>query len=139
MERLSLLDLEPTKRERWLVYRCLLTEGVLIGNEEEIWSVQAAYRALATMRLCIDAIERLIAIGFSVEETNVKSVVMQVDDLGDVPFVLDEMAHFLVIDSGARHYWQTRLRDEKFPHTCDRCGAAAYIGLNQVECKAGCR
>lgn len=122
-----------------MVYRCLLTEGVLIGNEEEIWSVPAAYRTLVTMRLCIDAIGRLATAGFSVDETNVKSVVMQTDGLDGIPFVLDEMTHFLVDDPGARHYWQTRLHDEKFPHTCDRCGAAAYIGLNQIECKAGCR
>lgn len=134
-----MMDLVPTPRERWLVYRCLLTEGVLLGNEQEIWSVPAAYRALATLRLCIDAIERLAIVGFSVDESNVKSVVMQTDGIDGYPFVLDEMAHYLINDQGARHYWQTRLQDERYPHVCDRCGAAAFVGFLQVECKAGCR
>ena len=28
--------------------------------------------------------------------------------------------------------------DTKYPHKCPRCGAAAYVGLNVVDCKAGC-
>lgn len=134
-----MLDLKPTTSERWHVYRCLLTEGVLIGNEEEIWSSQSAYRTLVTMRLCIDAIERLDTIGFQVSEESVKSIVMQTDDLDGIPFALDEMAHYLVMNDEARFYWQMRLRDDRFPHVCDRCGSAAFIGLNIIECKAGCR
>lgn len=27
----------------------------------------------------------------------------------------------------------------RFPHGCPRCGGPAYIGLNDVDCAAGCR
>lgn len=26
----------------------------------------------------------------------------------------------------------------RYPHTCPRCNAAAYIGFNSVDCSAGC-
>lgn len=27
----------------------------------------------------------------------------------------------------------------RFPHLCPRCGSAAYVGLNEVDCSEGCR
>lgn len=28
--------------------------------------------------------------------------------------------------------------DSKYPHICSTCGAAAYVGLNTVDCSNGC-
>lgn len=28
--------------------------------------------------------------------------------------------------------------NENFPHKCPHCGAAAYVGLNAVDCRAKC-
>lgn len=30
-------------------------------------------------------------------------------------------------------------RRRRYPHDCPRCGKWAYIGLNQIDCVAGCR
>lgn len=31
-----------------------------------------------------------------------------------------------------------KMEADRYPHKCDRCGAPAYIGLNEVDCQAGC-
>lgn len=30
-------------------------------------------------------------------------------------------------------------KSDRFPHTCQRCGQPAYIGLMSTECSGGCR
>lgn len=33
----------------------------------------------------------------------------------------------------------THKQDAEYPDWCPHCGAAAYIGLNKVDCKAQCK
>lgn len=130
----------PSPQERELVGRCLLEQGVLIGSVDEVWTHPNASRALRTLRMCVDAIAELVRGGHGVKASYVKAVVMQTDGLSDFPFALDEVAEFLVEDGRARAYWDVRVPDRRrFPHRCPRCGAAAFVGFNLVDCKAGCR
>jgi hypothetical protein len=128
----------PSSRERYLVYRCLLTQGVLIGDEDEVWTHPSADRALVTLRLCVDAIRMLYRGGHGVQASYLKALVMQEDGLDGMPFALDEMAEFLVEDVEARNYWDSRMADDRWPHVCPFCGGAAYVGYLQVECKGRC-
>lgn len=133
-------EMPPNRKERRLVYRCLLEQGVLIGNEEEVWSVPAAYRALDTLRECVDAICTLIGGRHGLTSSFVKACVMQGDMAGGghAPYVLDEMAEFLVHDGEARAYWEGFVSDALYPHRCPFCGASAFVGFLQVDCKAKC-
>lgn len=117
-----------------------MTEGILIGSVDEIWTHSAAYRALATWRHCMDAMQRLTDHGQGIFASWIKAIVMQ-DVGGDpVPFSLDELAEFMVTDSMARSYWTGCVKDDRFPHRCPLCKtAAAFVGFNQVECRARCR
>lgn len=128
----------PTDWEWKLVARCMLEQHVLFGSFEEIWASPLTWRALGTWRECIDAISLLIGGSHSVKASFVKSCVMQADGISEAPYMLDEVAEFLVEDSEARVYWQAMCADDRFPHRCPHCGAAAYVGFLQVECKAAC-
>lgn len=128
----------PTQKEYRLVARCLLESGLQIGSYEEIWTSTQAWRALGTLRECMDAITLLIGGNHAVKASFVKACVMQADGISETPYVLDEMAEFLVSDDEARQYWQTMTGDDMFPHRCPHCKAAAYVGFLQVECKARC-
>jgi hypothetical protein len=124
-----------------LVYRCLLTQGVMIGSEDDIWkgAPSSAFRALATLRLCISAIGDLTEGRHTVRAGFVKAVVMQTNGLSDSPYCLDEMAEFLMEDAEARSYWDSVMLDDRFPVRCPICKtAAAFVGINSVECKAKC-
>lgn len=128
----------PSAPERRLVARCLLDKGILIGNEEEIWTHQSAWRTLGTFRMCMEAIRMLYRGGHGVQASYVKAIVMQEDGLEGVPFALDEVAEFMLEDPECRMYWDGMLGDRHFPHRCPHCGAAAFIGLKEVWCKARC-
>jgi hypothetical protein len=128
----------PTKIERALVARCLLESGVLIGTVDEIWTHPNAYRAFETWRMCVDAIVELIGGGHGVQSSFVKACVMQFDGLSGVPYALEEVAEFLVTDPVARMYWDGLTLDSHYPHRCPHCRAAAFVGFNQVDCKARC-
>jgi hypothetical protein len=117
----------------------MLQQGLLIGNEEEIWTHQNAWRALGTFRECVDAITLLIGGSHGVEASFVKACVMQAEGLAGTPYALDEIAEFMVTDSECRHYWQTQTNDDRFPDRCPFCGGAGWIGFNLIECKGRCR
>lgn len=114
--------------------------GELIGSQDEIWSHPSAFRALATWRLCIRAIDALIAGKHGVQASFIKTHVMQsVSSLGNmVPFCLDSIAEFMVTDTMARLYWDSLTNDKHYPHRCPHCGAASFVGYLQVDCKARC-
>lgn len=133
--------LDPSKIEKRHVWRAILIQDVMIISEEDLWANHPiAFRALVTMRLCMDAIQRLIDGQHEVNAGFVKAVVMQGDDMdGEVPFMLDEMAEYLMTDEEARRWWQSQIADSRYPHRCPFCSAAAYIGFNQIECRALCR
>ncbi len=128
----------PSPIERRLVARALLTGGVLIGNEDEIWTHSSALRALGTLRMCVEAIGMLYRGGHGIQPSYVKAIVMQEDGLSGAPFALEEVADFLLTDPEARAYWDGLLPDRHFPHRCPHCGAAAFIGFLQVWCKGRC-
>ncbi len=128
----------PSPEEFRLVARCLLESGVLIGSPEEIWTHSSAFRALETLRECVDAIVQLIGGKHGVKASFVKACVMQADGLSEAPFCLDEVAEFLVHDGEARRYWQGHVSDDMYPHRCPVCGAAAFIGFLQIDCKGSC-
>lgn len=116
-----------------------MSEGILIGTVDEIWTHSSATRALRTWRQCITAIQRLSDHGQGIFSSWVKAIVMQ-DAAGMAPFALDEIAEFIVQNPEARVYWQSVLVDDRFPHRCPHCKvSAAFIGFNQVECKSRCR
>jgi hypothetical protein len=129
----------PSPKEWRLVARCLLEEGILIGSYTEIWTDPLPWRVLPTFRECIDAITVLIGGGHGVEPSFVKACVMHSSSDGFVSYFLDEVAEFVVKDPEARAYWETLVTDDRFPHRCPHCPAAAYVGYLQVECKAECR
>lgn len=136
---MSDLGYGPNASERRLIARCLFEGGVLIGSPDEIWSHSDAYRALGTWRECIDAITQLTDGKHMVRASFVKACVMQSEDLnGQVPFELETIADFVTSDSEARHYWDQLMADDRFPGRCPFCGAAAYIGFFQIECKSRC-
>lgn len=135
----GMTEMDPTPAERRLVYRCFLHQMILLGNEEEIWSVPDAWRMLNTLRSCVSGIEALTKVGFPVTPDGVMSATLLQVGVGPEPFHLADMAVHLCEDDEARLYWQTQLNDEKFPHRCPNCGAAAYVGFNQVDCRARCR
>ena len=128
----------PSRIERALVARALLEGAVLIGSPDDIWSSPLAFRALATFRMCVEAITELIGGGHGVQASFVKACVLQMDGLGGVPYALEEMAEFLVSDTVARMYWDGMTCDSRFPHRCPHCSSAAYVGFLQVDCKASC-
>lgn len=97
-----------------------------------------AEQVLGTFRECIDAITTLIGGGHGVRASFVKACVMQADGLGKTPYLLDDVAEFLITDQESRDYWQMMCQDDRFPHKCPQCGAAAFIGFLQIECKAQC-
>lgn len=133
-------DESPSKSERELIGRCLLECGELIADDiDQVWTHPLAYRALKTWRLCVDAITELIGGGHGVQASFVKACVMQTDGLRDAPFLLDEIAEFMIIDGRARKYWDGLTVDKWFPHRCPHCRAAAFIGYLQVDCKARCK
>lgn len=129
----------PTKTERTLVARCLMSAGILIGSEDEIWTHMSAARALQTMRLCVAAIQKLVSSKHGVQAAWIKAVVIQDIGKDPIPFALDEVAEFMVEDRMAREHWNTTVRDDHYPHTCPRCRiSAAFIGFNLIDCKARC-
>lgn len=129
----------PNVLERDHVARFLLTDMILIGSVDEIWTHQTAFRALATWRLCIQAIQRLVAARQSVLPSYVKAVVMQLPDVVDSPFALDEIAEFMVTDERVRRYWDGLVLDRNYPLRCPLCKVgAAYVGMNEVDCKSRC-
>lgn len=128
----------PTRIEKSLVARALMSGGILIGSVDEIWTHPSAFRALSTWRLCMEAITTLIGGGHGVQASFVKACVMQLDDVVDVPFALDEIAEFMIDDPVARMYWNTHVSDPHYSHRCPFCGAAAFIGIVHVDCKARC-
>ena len=139
-----MINLVPTKIERMLVARALCEAGELIGSTDEIWSHPSAFRALATWRLCINAITALIAGKHGVQASFIKSHVMKhtagMSNLGSItPFCLDSIAEFMVTDTMARLYWDSITNDPHYPQRCPRCGAAAFIGYTQIDCKARCK
>lgn len=125
-------------KEYRLVARCILESGILIGSYSDIWTHHYATEVLGTLRECIDAISLLIGGSHSVKASFVKACVMQADGLSKAPLFLDEVAEFLVEDDECRVYWQGMCLDDRFPHRCPHCNAAAFIGFLQVECKAKC-
>ena len=129
----------PSTSERHLVARCLFDSEALIGSEDEIWTHPDAMRALGTFRECIDAITLLIGGKHGVAASFVKACVMQADGITSIPFMLDDVAEFLTTNGEARAYWQSLCQDDRFPHRCPWCGAAAFWGFLQIECKANCR
>lgn len=129
----------PTDWEYRLIARCLIESDVLYGTHREIWTHTSAWRALATWRECIDTITMLIGDSHGVQASFIKACVMQADGISEAPFCLDEIAEFLVNDGEARKYWRVMCQDEMFPHSCPRCGAAAFVGFIQVDCKARCQ
>ena len=113
----------------------------MVGSEDDIWSGAPgpAFRALVTLRMCIEAIRDLVEGKHTVTASFVKAVVMQSDDLVDAPFCLSEMAEFLMNDSEGRDYWTGAMPDDRYPVTCPLCKvSAAYVGANTVECKSKC-
>lgn len=133
-----MIDLTPTRAERMLIAKCLMENGLLIGSESEIWTHPRAFQALGTWRMCVDAITELIGGGHGVQASFVKACVLQTDGLNGVPYALEEVADFLVTDTMARLYWDALVTDRRFPHHCPHCGAAAFVGFLQVDCKARC-
>ena len=129
----------PSHKERRLLARCLLESGVLIGSVDEIWTHGIPWKALPTFRECVESITLLVGGGHAVRAPFVKSCVLQSTRVGFAPFCLDEIAEFLVADGEARDYWDGQVSDDMYPHRCPFCGAAAFIGFNQVECKASCQ
>lgn len=136
-----MINLVPTKTERMLVARALCEAGELIGSPDEIWSHPSAFRALATWRLCINAITALIAGKHGVQASFIKAHAMKsLSGLGDITlFCLDSIAEFLVTDTMARLYWDSLTSDPHYPQRCPHCGAAAFIGYTQIDCKARCK
>ena len=128
----------PSDEERWIVWRCLLESGILIGSIIETWTHRNAWLMLGTLRECIDALMLIIDSGISVHPDTIKVCVMQSEGLDCVPFSLGEMTHFLCENPRARNYWQTFVPDSHYPHKCPKCGFAAFIGFNLVDCKARC-
>jgi hypothetical protein len=120
------------------VARCLIASGELYGDEDDVWTHHVAYRALATWRLCMEAISMLVRGKHAVQASYIKGIVMQEDGLADRPIFLDDIAEWMVEDAEARLYWQSLAPDERFPHRCPHCGSAAYVGFLQVSCKARC-
>ncbi len=131
--------MNPTGHEKKLIAKCLLEAGILIGSPTEIWSHQMAWRALETWRLCVDAITLLIGGRHGVQPSFIKACVMQTEGLKEGPFCLDDIAEFLAADPQARMYWDALTSDDRFPQRCPHCKAAAYVGFNEVDCKARCQ
>lgn len=134
-----MLDIEPTQKEKRLVWRCMNDQDIHYGDQDYIWSQGSAYQLLVTLRLCVESIVHLTNMHNEVTPDFVKTVVIQTNDLEGLPFCLDEMSMFLCIDAEAKSYWSTFCFDGAFPHKCPFCGAAAYIGLRMVDCRAMCR
>ena len=128
----------PSDDEFILIARCLLEQGILIGSHEEIWTHGSAWRALGTWRECVDAITLLAGGNHGIKASFVKACVMQADGIHETPFCLDEIAEFIVNDPDARKHWISMCSDDRYPHRCPRCNAAAFIGFNQVDCRARC-
>lgn len=132
-------DLLPSRAERLLVGRAVMESGLLIAdNIEQVWTHPSAFRALATWRMCIEAIVEIIGEKHSVQASFIKAVVMQTDGLKGYPYALEELADFLVSDTLARLYWDALVGDRHYPHRCPHCSAAAFVGFLQVDCKARC-
>lgn len=128
----------PTKAERHLVYRCLLTRHGLIGDEDDMWASPFAPPVLKALRTCVRAILNLIE---NREGVYASSIKMRVTSWWGTSAVggLDEMADFLVDDREAREYWQGLQPDSRYPHTCPLCGRSpAYVGFLTVECRSKC-
>jgi hypothetical protein len=134
-----MIDLEPSPKEKRIITRCMNEQDVVYGDTEYIWSQPSAYRMLATMRLCLDAIVNLANMHHEVNPSFIVAVVMQTNDMGEPPFGLTEMAEHLCTNTDARAYWVSMMTDGQYPHRCPFCGAAAYIGLRMIECKSECR
>jgi hypothetical protein len=129
----------PSKTERELIARCMMECGELMGdNVDQIWTHHLAYKALVTWRMCIESITDLIGGGHGVQASFVKACVMQTDGLRGTPYLIDEIAEFMLADGRARMYWDSLTVDKWYPHRCPHCRAAAFIGFLQVDCKAGC-
>jgi hypothetical protein len=129
----------PSKAERSLIARCMMECGELIADDEEqVWTHHLPYKALVTWRMCIDAITELIGGGHGVQASFVKACVMQTEGLRDAPYLLDELAEFMIVDGRARKYWDSLTTDKWYPHRCPHCGAAAFVGFLQVDCKGRC-
>jgi hypothetical protein len=58
--------------------------------------------------------------------------------LQGVPYGLEDIAEFMVADTMARLYWTALVSDDRYPHRCPHCNAAAFVGFLQVDCKARC-
>lgn len=122
-----------------LVARCLMESGLLIGDDiDQIWTHPSTFRALATWRMCIDAIVDIIGAKHAVQASFIKACVMQTDGLQSAPFALDDIAEFMVTDVMARLYWDALIGDDHYPHRCPHCGSAAFVGFLQVDCKSRC-
>lgn len=130
---------KPSSEERWIVWKCLMDNGLLIGSLDEVWTHRNAWLLLTTLRECMDAISLIVGAGIAVHSETIKSCVMQSDGMDTAPFGLSYMAEFLYEDNRARTYWQSMTPDDKFPHKCPYCKSAAFIGFNMVDCKAKCK
>lgn len=128
----------PTLGESRVIVKFLIEKEMLGCSPDEVWQHGSAWRLLGTLRECIDAITLLIGGSHSVKASFIQACVMQADGISEVPFFLAELSEFLVEDGEARRFWQGMCTDDRFPHRCPRCGAAAFIGFLQVECKSQC-
>ena len=133
------MTIPPTQEERWIVWRCLLEGGLLIGSIDEVWTHQHAWNTFKTLHECMDALELIINANLSVNAITIRACVLQSDNVSSMPFAMREMSEFLVENDRARNYWQTHIATNMHPHRCPHCGAAAFIGFNLIDCLARCR
>ncbi len=128
----------PSYGERLIVAGAMLESGELIGSLEEIWTHPLAYKCLDSLRLCVVGIQRLVASKQAVDANNIRAVVMYHNGFNVPPYMLDDLAEYLVTNPYGKLHWQQSVPDSMFPHKCPFCQAAAFIGFLQVECKANC-
>lgn len=130
----------PNTEESWIVWNCFLQFGILLGSEEEVWSHQFAFAGLKTMRLLVETIKFFAKENQEISVYNLETYLLKnnVEFNNDQYSYSSEMSDFLIYNPRARVYWQSLLKDDKFPHLCPFCGRAAYIGFMQIECKAKC-
>lgn len=131
-------DDSPSYGEKLIVAGAMLECGELIGSLEEIWTHPLAYKCLDTLRLCVSGIQKLVGSKQAVDANNIRAVVMYHNGFNGPPYMLDDLAEYLVTNSYGKLHWQSQVPDSMFPHKCPFCTSSAFIGFNMVECKANC-
>lgn len=128
----------PTPSERNLIAKSLILCGELIGSVDDIWTHPNAFKALGTWRFCMEAIAELVSNRYTVMPSFIKSIVLKKCIATGWPYLLDEIAEFLVNDNAARRYWDGVISDPHYPHRCPHCNSAAFVGFLQIDCKVRC-